>query len=66
MLTSPISQTTSKTEELRQSKGGTLRVYTDNPQVEEFLNRPEFTISMYCNFFQLWQNTLLCSSTNLD
>ncbi|KGN66300.1 tubulin--tyrosine ligase-like protein 12 [Cucumis sativus] len=45
VLTSPISQTTSKTEELCQSKGGTLRVYTDNPQVEEFLNRPEFTIT---------------------
>lgn len=62
VLASPISQTMVNTEGLQQSKGGTLHVYTDNPQVEEFLDRPEFVISMYCNYFQLCWDTLVCSS----
>lgn len=36
----------SPTSSLLRSDGSALRVYTDIPQVKEFLTRPEFIISM--------------------
>ncbi|OMO91799.1 Tubulin-tyrosine ligase [Corchorus olitorius] len=39
----PIKPST--TTAVRRSDGGALRVYTDIPQVEEFLTRPEFAIT---------------------
>lgn len=39
----------SATNSVCRSDGGALRVYTDIPQVEEFLTRPEFVISMCCH-----------------
>lgn len=37
----------SPTSSLLRSDGSALRVYTDIPQVEEFLTRAEFIISMF-------------------
>lgn len=42
----PIKSSTDRC--LISSGGRTLRVYTDIPQVEEILKRPEFLISMCC------------------
>jgi tubulin--tyrosine ligase-like protein 12 len=38
----------SATRSLHHTDGSPLRVYTDLPQVEEFLTRSEFVISMCC------------------
>lgn len=43
----PPSVMSSVTKSLIEGDRGPLRVYTDIPQVEEFLNRPEFILSMY-------------------
>ncbi|KAM7513056.1 hypothetical protein LguiB_011931 [Lonicera macranthoides] len=42
---SPTMMNSSPTSSLLRSDGSALRVYTDIPQVEEFLNRPEFIIT---------------------
>lgn len=44
-LPSP-SVKSSATTVVHRSDGSALRVYTDIPQIEEFLTRPEFVISM--------------------
>lgn len=44
---SPPPVMPSATNSLLHSDGSVLRVYTDIPQVEELLTRPDFTISMY-------------------
>ncbi|KAL2501429.1 tubulin-tyrosine ligase [Forsythia ovata] len=42
---SPLPVERSATNSVRRSDGSALRVYTDIPQVEEFLTRPEFVIT---------------------
>lgn len=44
-IASPI-QGSSITSSLHHRDGSALRVYADIPQVEEYLTRPEFVISM--------------------